>query len=149
VGYELRVERLFDAPPETVFDAFLDRRAQFGGEWGAIIESDLDLRVGGTWTVVYGWRGAEPDRESSVFSDVDYPRRLVYRQSIFSGEWGRSVDSTMTVTFQERNGKTLFTMLQTGFETEEVRDAFKDHVPGVLEGLQRAVAARTGDHGER
>jgi uncharacterized protein YndB with AHSA1/START domain len=83
------------------------------------------------------------------FSEVDYPRRLVYRQSIYSGEWGRSVDSMMTVTFQERIGKTLFTMLQTGFESEEVRDAFKDHVPGVLEGLQRAVAARTGDHEER
>ena len=142
--YDLTIERLFDAPPEVVFDAFLDREAQFGGEWGATIESDLDLRVGGTWTVVYGWRGAEPDRESSVFSEVDRPRRLVYRQSIFSGEWARSVDSTVTVMFEERNGKTLFRMLQTGFESDEVRDAFKDHAPGVRDGLGCAVAARSG-----
>ena len=143
MGHELRIERLFDAPPEIVFDAFLDRRAQFGGAWGATIESDLDLRVGGRWTVVYRWRGAEPDLETSVFSEIDPPRRLVYRQSIFSGEWGRSIESTVSVTLEERDGRTLFTMVQTGFESAEVRDAFKDHAPGVLDGLERAVVART------
>jgi uncharacterized protein YndB with AHSA1/START domain len=145
VGHELRLERLFDAPPEVVFDAFLDRRAQFGEKGRAQVESELDLRVGGTWTVVYGWRGAEADRETSVFSEVDRPRRLVYRHSIFSGEWGRSVDSTVTVNFEEHNGRTLFTLLQTGFESQEVRDAFNSHAPAFLDSLQRAVAAKLGD----
>jgi Activator of Hsp90 ATPase homolog 1-like protein len=92
VGHELRLERLFDAPPE-----------------------------------------------------VDRPRRLVYRHSIFSGEWGRSVDSTVTVNFEEHNGRTLFTLLQTGSESQEVRDAFNSHAPGFLDSLQRAVAAKLVD----
>jgi uncharacterized protein YndB with AHSA1/START domain len=149
VGHQLRLERWFDAPPEVVFDAFLDRRAQFGDEGRAQVESELDLRVGGTWTVVSRWPGGEPDRETSLFSEVDRPRRLVYRHSILVGGWGRSVDTTVTVTFEEHNGGTLFTLLQAGFESQEVRDAFGSHAPGVLDALRRAVAAKLADRQER
>jgi uncharacterized protein YndB with AHSA1/START domain len=52
--YELRLERLFDAPPEVVFDTLVDPAAQeelFAGpaEGGfSLLESEIDLRVGGT-----------------------------------------------------------------------------------------------------
>ena len=127
--YELKIERLFDAPPELVFDTLIDPEAQdelFNDQvqgW-RLLKSDIDLRVGGTWTIVFGpvdGKG-EADRLESVFTEVDRPRRLAYDLSMFVGEWGRTIDSTVTYTFDEKDGKTLLTIVQSGFETEADRE---------------------------
>ena len=67
--YELKIERLFDAPPEVVFDTLVDPDAQeevFNDqvEGWKLWEFEIDLRVGGTWTIVYGREDeqGEPDR---------------------------------------------------------------------------------------
>ena len=57
--YELKIERLFDAPPEVVFDTLVDPDAQeelFNDqvEGWKLWEFEIDLRVGGTWTIVFG-----------------------------------------------------------------------------------------------
>jgi uncharacterized protein YndB with AHSA1/START domain len=149
--YELRIERLLDAPPEVVFDTLVDPDAQdelFNDqvEGWRLLESTMDLRVGGTWTIVFGPADghAEPDRLASVFTEIDRPHRLAYDLSMFVGDWGRTVDSTVTYTFEERDGKTLLTIVQSGFETEEERDAYMDGTPGFLDSLQRVVASRVG-----
>jgi uncharacterized protein YndB with AHSA1/START domain len=146
--YELRIERLFDAPPELVFDTLVDPDVQeelFSGieGWGLLL-SEIDLRVGGTWAIHFGPVDGSgvPDRLTSVFTEVDRPRRLSYDLSMFVGEWGRTVDSSVTYTFEDRDGGTLLTIVQSGFETREVRDAYLDGVPGFLDSLQRVVAAR-------
>ena len=121
--YDMKIERLFDAPPELVFDTMVDPEAQpeiFANEvpgWN-LWEWEIDLRVGGEWTFVYGLadRSGEPDRNTSVFTEIDRPRRLAYRSSMFVSEWGRAVDFTETVTFEERDGKTLVTIEFTDLE---------------------------------
>jgi hypothetical protein len=65
-----------------------------------------------------------------------------YDLSMFVGEWGRTVDSTVTYTFEEKHGKTLLTIVQSGIETEADRDAYLEGTPGFIDSLQRAVAAR-------
>ncbi len=147
--YELKIERLFDAPPELVFDTLVDPDAQeelFAGQvegWG-LLKSEIDLRVGGTWTIVFGPADGkgEADRLHNVFKEIDRPRRLAYDVSMFVGEWGRTVDSTVTYTFEEKDGKTLLTIVQSGFETEADRDAYMEGTPGFIDSLQRTVAAR-------
>ena len=62
--------------------------------------------------------------------------------SMFVSEWGRTVDSTLTFTFEDQDGKTLLTLLQTGLESEKDRDAFLEGTPGFLDSLQRVVASR-------
>jgi activator of Hsp90 ATPase-like protein len=62
--------------------------------------------------------------------------------SMFVGEWGRTIDSTVTYSFEEKDGKTLLTIVQSGFETEADRDAYMEGAPGFIDSLQRAVAAR-------
>jgi uncharacterized protein YndB with AHSA1/START domain len=147
--YELKIERLFDAPPELVFDTLIDPGAQdelFKDQvpgWG-LLKSEIDLRVGGTWTIVFGPTdgSGEPDRLDSVFTEIDRPHRVSYDLSMFVGEWGRTVDSTVTYTFEEKDGKTLLTIVQSGIETEADRDAYLEGTPGFIDSLQRAVAAR-------
>jgi uncharacterized protein YndB with AHSA1/START domain len=150
--YELKLERMIDAAPEVVFDTLIDPEAQpeiFDDQvpgW-ELWESTIDLRVGGGWNFVFGPadRTGEPDHNEAVFIEIDRPRRLSYRSSLYIGDWGRTVELTETLTFEDRDGKTLVTILLTDLETEEIRDSFMDGVPGYLEALDRVVAARIAD----
>ena len=147
--YDLTLERLIDAPAELVFDTIVDPEAQpeiFGDQvpgW-ELWEWDIDLRVGGAWTFVFGAtdRTGDPDRSSSVFTEVDRPRRLSYRSSMFIGDWGRTVEFTETVTLEDRDGKTLLTVRMSDLESEEIRDGFMEGVPGWLEAIERAATVR-------
>ena len=125
--YELKVERLIAASPEEVFDAYTDPEAQkiwfnlLGDPM--IVENEVDLRVGGKWVSAWGYTPDEMFRETNVFEVVDRPHRLV-SASIGSSPDGQSMETHVEVTFQERDGKTLMTVLQTGFPEEELRDFF-------------------------
>lgn len=139
------IERLIDAPPQVVFDAFVDADAQKAlydneeePDW--TVQSELDLRVGGTWTIVFGKRGEEPFRETNVFTEVDRPHRLVYDSTMFKGTYGGSFDTTVTVTFEDRDSKTLVRIVQTGFEEEQERDMIREGWPSILDRLEDVVA---------
>ncbi|MGZ5319330.1 MAG: SRPBCC family protein [Actinomycetota bacterium] len=151
MSHELRIERLYDATPEQVFDAFVDPATQeqlhgAGQEGWTMQRCETDVRVGGTSTYAMGFNGVEPDVEVRVFSVVDRPRRLVFRHSMTVTEWGgRSVDTEMTITFEAQGGKTLLTMVQTGFETAEDRDDFNSGWPTYLDTLGRVVGGVPDD----
>jgi uncharacterized protein YndB with AHSA1/START domain len=147
VSHDLKLERLFDAAPEVVFDAFTDPAAQRqlyadAPDW--IVEAACDLRVGGRWTVAFGPPGSTPARETNVFQVVDRPRRLVYSSTMAMPD-GSTVDTGMEVTFVEEDGRTRLTIVQSGFPTAEVRDEFAGGWPSILDGLERVVAARATD----
>ena len=145
--YELRIERQFDAPPEAVFDTFVDRTAQgvlHGAEqqgWNVEV-IQTDVRVGGTSIVRMGPEGREPDTETRVYSVVDRPHRLEFRYSMEGPEESGTFDTQITVTFEDRDGGTLFTMVETGFEREEDRDGFREGWTEYLETLGRLLKAR-------
>jgi uncharacterized protein YndB with AHSA1/START domain len=141
MSYDLRLERIFDAKPEIVFDALLDPAAQRalladGPDW--VVESELDLRVGGTWIVEFGPSPSDLYREVAVFSEVDRPRRLVYDVTATS----RRTDA------RHRDGDHV----RVG-ERQDPRDAPPDRVPdrqhaGQLQGrLERDL--RCADRGRR
>lgn len=129
MSYELRVERLIDASPEEVFDAYTDPEAQ--KIWytildeGMIVENDVDLRVGGKWVSAWGLTPDEMFRETNTFEVVDRPHRLVSKSSGSSPD-GSTLDTHVEVTFREEGGKTLMTVIQSGFPNEETRDFFAD-----------------------
>ena len=50
--------------------------------------------------------GREPDTETRVYSVVDRPHRLEFRYSMEFAESGRSLDTDVTVTFEDRDGGT-------------------------------------------
>jgi uncharacterized protein YndB with AHSA1/START domain len=125
MSYELEVERLIDASPEEVFDAYTDPQAQ--KIWygilneGLIVENEVDLRVGGKWVSAWGFTPDELFRETNIFEVVDRPHRLVSKSS-FSSPDGSSLDTDVEVRFREEGGKTLMTVVQRGFPTEDMRD---------------------------
>ncbi len=143
--HELRLERLFDASPDEVFDAFTDPQTQerlHGGgrpDW-VVQRCETDVRVGGTSTYAMGPLGKDPDVETRVYTVVDRPHRLELRHTMAVAEWERAVETDITITFEERDGKTLFTMVQRGFADAETRDDFENGWPAYLDTLRGVVA---------
>jgi uncharacterized protein YndB with AHSA1/START domain len=144
VSHDLRLERVFAAAPEVVFDAFTDPDAQkelYADSPDWVVEAECDLRVGGRWTITFGPPGARPARETNVFQVVDRPRRLVYASTMTMPD-GSTIDMAMEVHFEQAHGGTRMTILQRGFPAAEVRDEFAGGWAGILDGLLRVVVAR-------
>ena len=150
MSQDLRLERVYDAAPEVVFDAFTDPEAQKelyadAPDW--IVESTIDLRAGGRWTIEFGPPGGPSAVETSVFRVVDRPRRLRYTATMRMPD-GTSFDTDVEVRFEEEQPcRTRLIILQTGFPTRELRDEIAGGWPSILDGLGRVVAARSGTAG--
>jgi uncharacterized protein YndB with AHSA1/START domain len=144
VTHELKLERLVDAPPDVVFDAYVDPDAQHdlyadAPEW--LVESQCDLRVGGRWSITFGPPGSAPARETNVFEQIERPRLLVYASTMMMPD-GSSFDTRVHVTLEEANGKTRMTLVQSGFATAELRDEISGGWASILEGFERVARAR-------
>jgi len=129
----LRIERVLRATPEDVFDAYTDAEKQkiwfsILDERPGIVEIDVDLRVGGTQTAVWG---PDPDnlfREVQTFIVIDRPRRLI-TESTGSSPDGMTMTTRIEITFEASGERsTLMTIEQSGFPVPEVRDFFVGEV---------------------
>ena len=146
--YEMRIERMLDAPAELVFDTMLDPAFQDEiytdlVEGWSVRRFEVDLRVGGTWRTEFGSRDSDGgiDVVTNVFTAIDRPRRLAYDTSMYLSAWGRSVDFVEEITLEEHDGKTLLTV-RAEFETRADRDAFEGGTPEYIDALQRVVERR-------
>ena len=80
---DVRVVRSFHAPPEVVFDAWLDTdmigRFMFGPALRdeEIVRLSVDARVGGRFSFVVRRQGTEIDHVGA-FREIDRPTRLVF-----------------------------------------------------------------------
>jgi uncharacterized protein YndB with AHSA1/START domain len=135
--YELIMERRFAASPRTVYDAFLGMYGANRPDW--IVESQLDLRAGGTWTVLFHPPGLEAFREIRVVSAVDPPHRLAYTMTtVFAGQPGFS--TTVALTFGADGEGTRLSLAQRGFPDAATRDDFAGGWSGVWDILAREIS---------
>jgi uncharacterized protein YndB with AHSA1/START domain len=141
---ELRLERVIDAPPDVVFEAFTSHGGQlafYGTDDPAwIVHSQCDLRVGGLWMVTFGPSPNHLYRHQSVFEIIDRPRRIVLATTESRPD-RPSFDFAVEFTFEEQDGRTLMTVIQSGFPTPELRDEHGRGVPNAFARLERAIRA--------
>jgi uncharacterized protein YndB with AHSA1/START domain len=148
MSYDLKLERLFDATVDEVFDAFIDPKAHEkcfrAGQPEWFVFSEVDLKPGGRWDLAYGPEKERLYRSVSIFAEIDRPHRLVFRMTrMWPGT--TSFDTDLVVAFQKRGNKTLFTMNESGFPTEEARDGFGGGWPDFIDALGRVVGERQRD----
>ena len=126
--WDLRMTRLIPAAPDEVFDAYTDAEKQtvwfslLSTEPG-IVEIDVDLRIGG---VQHAKWGPAPDQlfwEDQTFLEIDRPRRLVTSSTGGTPD-GQTMTTRIEIDFEESDGGTLMTVVQSGFPSEEMRDFF-------------------------
>jgi uncharacterized protein YndB with AHSA1/START domain len=142
-SFDLRLQRVVDATPEVAFHHWVDATARRGwyapDEGSKVVASEADVRVGGSYLVsVVGPTGEAMYREEGVFEVVDPPHRVVYR-SIMRPSDGRTVETRVTVTFEEHGGKTLLTLLDEGYPTEDLRDEYEGGWPDFLTAYEQAL----------
>ncbi|XVQ83551.1 SRPBCC family protein [Microbispora siamensis] len=145
---QLRTTRVLPAGPEEVFDAYTDAEKQkvwfsILDEEPGIVEIEVDLRVGGRQTAVWGPDADNLFRETQTFLEIDRPHRLL-TESTGSTPDGMTMTTTIEVTFEEHEGGTLLTVVQSGFPAPEVRDFFVTEVwSGALDRIE-AYLRRAG-----
>jgi uncharacterized protein YndB with AHSA1/START domain len=142
MSHDLRFARVIAAPPDVVFAAFTEPRGQevFYGwpdpDW--VVRSECDLRVGGEWTIDFGRPPDELYRHRHVFRVIDPPRRIVLASTETRPD-GSSFDTEVEFTFEDEAGKTLMTMLHTGFPTTELRDEHGSGLPTVFARFEQSI----------
>jgi uncharacterized protein YndB with AHSA1/START domain len=135
---EIVISRVFDAPRETVWNAWTDPKqvAQWWGPRGFTTTiHEMDVRPGGVWRhTMHGPDGANyPNRH--VFLEVVKPERIVYSHT--GGREGSvSADFQTTWTFEEEeDNKTRVTVCMV-FDSQADRDRTEKEYAAVEGGTQ-------------
>lgn len=138
-GPALSVERVMDAQPEAIFDAFIALYDSQRPDW--VTGSQLDLRPGGRWSVSFQVPGGPAFREERTITALERPRRLAYTMTAIYPD-APSIDTTVEVTIEAIAEGQRVRLVQQGFPTTDARDAFAGAWPDVLAQLAHRVAAR-------
>ncbi len=104
---ELVVTRMFNGPARIVFEAWtkpeLIKKWWVPKSFGlSLLSCEMDVRVGGTYRLVFGLDGHEPKAFFGSYLEMIPASRLVWTND--EGDAGQVVT---TVTFEEKGGRTL------------------------------------------
>jgi uncharacterized protein YndB with AHSA1/START domain len=133
----LEINRLFDASPGRVFDAWLNREEwrSWIGPAGLTCEVPLlEPRVGGRYRIIMRLTDGRVIPVAGIYQTIDSPRTLAFT-------WGAESDPTrhtlITLTLGEKGSKTELKLRQEGFASVEGRDI---HVTGWNDALNKLAA---------
>jgi uncharacterized protein YndB with AHSA1/START domain len=132
---ELVVTRTFNAPAHIVFEAWT-KPALLKRWWApkstgvSLLSCEADVRVGGKYRFEFGHEGSKPMAFFGRYIEVIPPSRLVWTNE-------ESDDGAVTtVTFEEKDGKTLLVMR----ELYPSKDALDRAVAGMEDGMPETFA---------
>ena len=134
---EVIITREFDAPRERLFQAYTDP-SLIVKWWSNTTVDKMEVRPGGIWRYVSSDpKGGNQFVCHGVYHEITSPERLVYT---FEAEGSGHVQ-LITITLEDRKGKTLFTQ-QSVFTSVEERDAMAQYgmEAGASAGLDRLEA---------
>jgi len=119
---ELVVTRTVNGPARLVFEAFtkpeLFTRWWVPKSFGlSLLSCDLDVRVGGTYRLVFSHKGAEPMAFFGRYLEVTPHSRLVW-----TNDEGAEGGAVTTATFEEHGGTTLL-VLHDLYPSKDALDA--------------------------
>ncbi len=146
---EVVVTRTINGPARIVFEAFtrpeLFKRWWVPKSFGlSLLSCELDVRVGGTYRLVFSHSGSEPMAFFGRYIDVTPHSRLVWTNEE-AGDGG----AVTTVTFEEQGGKTLLAMHDL-YPSKGALDAgigSTDGMSETLDQLDELVVTLGADYG--
>lgn len=136
---EVRIERLFDAPRELVWEAYTDPELLcewLGPRRLTMTVQEMDVRTGGSYRYTHQSGEDEPFVFYGEFREVEPPRLLVQTFDFEGNEDRPSVDR---VEFEEVAPNQTRIVVTGAFESAEARDAMlrSGMEKGVNEGYEK------------
>jgi uncharacterized protein YndB with AHSA1/START domain len=135
--FEARVERLINASPEAVFDAFTSEEAQaqwFTDPADTLVTLIVEPHVGGRWVVEFDHDGARYSW-AGQFTEVDRPHRFSIEIMSVHPD-GDPFPSTFTVTCEARGDQTFLTASEFHASVRR-RDEAMGGLPGLVDITQQ------------
>jgi uncharacterized protein YndB with AHSA1/START domain len=140
---ELLIVRTFDAPPSVVFALWSSAehmKRWMGPKNFTCPEARIDFRVGGTYRAMI--KSAEHGENwfGGVYREIVQDERLVFTFTWENEGPSAGLETLVTITFEERDGKTVQTFHQAPFRNLERRNS---HVEGWNQAFDKeAIYAR-------
>lgn len=150
MSFDIRIERHFDVTPRVAFHHWTDddaRRDWYRGDeddW--VVHAETDLRVGGRFVVRWGPTTEDAYQEDGTFDVVDPPHLLTYtsRFTPRTAAEGDPFELHVSVSFDPDGAGTLLRLVETGYPTADIRDAFlRDGAAQGLEFFELSLRRRT------
>jgi uncharacterized protein YndB with AHSA1/START domain len=146
---ELRITRTFDAPASVLFALWSKpehMKRWMGPANFTCLEAEIDFRVGGSYRAMI--KSAEHGENwfGGVYREIVEDERLVFTFAWDNDGPSAGVETLVTITFEERDGKTVQTFHQRPSRDVERRDS---HVGGwtqAFDKLQAYAAQVTKEH---
>ncbi len=122
---ELLITRTFDAPASLIFALWSQpehfKRWMGPGSYDCPM-AEFDFRVGGSYRAVIRSKDTGDSGFAGVYREIVPNRRLVFTFAWTNTGPSAGVETLITITFAEKNGKTVQTFHQTPFLNVEARD---------------------------
>jgi uncharacterized protein YndB with AHSA1/START domain len=140
---ELRITRSFDAPASLLFALWTNPehlKRWIGPADFTCPEAEIDFRVGGAYCVMIKSAEHGEKRFGGVYREIEQDKRLVFTFAWDNDGPSAGVETLVTITFEERDGRTVQTFHQRPFLTVERRDSHVEGWSGAFD-KQQAYAA--------
>jgi uncharacterized protein YndB with AHSA1/START domain len=137
----LRLTRRFKAPREAVFRAFTDPVALakwFGPEGVQVTNVEVDLRSGGTYSMVFGEEDGESHGLSGVYREISPPERLVMTWAWDHGDMA-GVETLVTIEFAVAGAETELTLTHEKLPSRTALDMHTQGWTSTFNCLDRVI----------
>jgi uncharacterized protein YndB with AHSA1/START domain len=138
---ELLIVRTFNAPPSVVFALWSSAehmKRWMGPKDFTCPEATIDFRVGGRYrAMITSTQHGENNWFSGVYREIVPDKQLVFTFTWENDGPSAGLEMLVTITFEEREGKTVQTFHQAPFSTIERRDS---HVGGWSQAFDKQAA---------
>ena len=148
----LHLSRIIATSPALIFDAWTtpDRLKRWTcPDPGAIVDVDIDLRVGGRYSIRMHVEGG-PVTVHGAYREIDRPNRLVYTWAWAEGSHPMRRETLVTVESAPTADGTEVRLTHEGFPTPAHRDGHQEGWRICLGRLMEMIARAPdlpGDHG--
>jgi uncharacterized protein YndB with AHSA1/START domain len=140
-GRVVRIERIFHAPADQVFDAWtspevIERWFRPASGWQRP-SAEVDLRVGGRVRVVMRTPEGEPVGAGGEYTQIDRPHKLSFTWTFDDDP---SNGQMIELEFTERDGATTVVFVNSDISNEERRASQYEGWSMCIDNMERALA---------
>jgi len=138
----LVLSRIYDVPPERVYDAWTDPNAaaKFLGPGNVkCVDITMDVRAGGTYSLVMVLENGERLPVRGVYREVQRPRRLSMTWRWEEDNPAEEHDTLLSLDFHDRGGKTELVLTHEQFTSAESRSNHEGGWNAILDQLSEVL----------